>query len=256
MGRHPSSSTNPHLRPRRFARWLGPWLLALGLGLATPGGAADLRLLTETNPPFNMIDPATRHIAGMSTDLVNRIFDLAGVGRVVELSSWRNAFETARTSPDTCVYSTTMTEDRKPHFSWVGPLYSNALVLVAKTSAPVPRTLDDLKGRTIGVYFGDVTTDLMAGRGLILDQTSDGDLSNYRKLLAGRIQYWAVGRPRFHQLGKTQDIEGLREVFKLADTDLYLACNPAVPREVVEALQASLDRLRADGVPDQIQRRY
>ena len=98
-----------------------------GIGNAN---AIELTLLTEEGPPHNMAGDQPGQIIGMGTELVEKALQSVGVGYKIVLASWRRAYQTALTEADTCVYSTTLTDERKSSFVWIGPLYKNEWVLI------------------------------------------------------------------------------------------------------------------------------
>lgn len=243
--------TSPQKRPAVAISLLcAAWF---GSGIST---AADLRLMTEEGPPFNMTEPGTKRVVGMSTELLEAALKSAAVPYTIISASWKRAYETALLEPDACVYSTTLTDERRPLFSWIGPLFVNEWVLIAKAGAPAPKSIDELRGKIFGGYYGDATTDFLVARGMTVDQSATNDASNIRKLDAGRIDYWVVGRPRYLHLKKTIGVEGLAEMLTINSTELYLACNRAVPDDVVERLRQAIRTLRADGTVEAIRRRY
>ncbi len=245
----------------------GPWsmhqtrlaahfvFLVLLLGGIGQAKAVDLTLLTEEGPPHNMAGDQPGQIIGMGTELVEKALQSVGVTYKIVLASWRRAYQTALTEADTCVYSTTLTDDRKSSFVWIGPLYNNEWVLIMKEGRKAPASLEQLKDSVIGGYYGDATTDYLRAQGLTVDQTSN-DTLNIRKLDAGRVDYWVVSRERFRYLKRKTGIQGLVESIKIKDAVLYLACNKSISPDLADRLNAAVAKLRLDGTADAIRRKY
>ncbi len=244
---------------RAFIRLRAAAVLAFACAALFPiigSNATELILLTEDDPPFNMTKENTPEITGMSTELIDKLMREAGVSYKASLVSWVRAYETARTEADTCVFSTTITDDRKPLFVWVGPLFKNELVIIAKEGQKIPTSLDDLKGKTIGGYRGDHTTTYLRAMGLKVDDSTTSDAFNINKLNAGRIDYWAVGRTRFRYVKQKAGLTGFVETIQFASTELYLACNKSVAPAIIDRLNKALARYRRDGTVNGIRKKY
>jgi polar amino acid transport system substrate-binding protein len=240
---------------RRTYLMTGLVILSGLLGGIGDAKAVDLTLLTEEGPPHNMAGDQPGQIIGMGTELIEKALQSVGVTYKIVLASWRRAYQTALTEADTCVYSTTLTDDRKPFFVWIGPLYEDEWILIMKEGEQAPASLDQLKGSVIGGYYEDATTDFLRAQGLTVDQTSN-DTLNIRKLDAGRVDYWVVGRPRFRYLKRKSGIQGLVESIKVKDTVLYLACNKSIAPALADRLNAAIRQLHIDGTADAIRRKY
>lgn len=210
--------------------------------------AADpLHFVTEDYPPFNFEDPRTHEAAGISSDLLREALRRAGLTADFKVMPWKRAYASAQEQKDTCVYSTTLTEERKPLFKWVGPLVNNDMVLFAAPDSKIAiATLDDAKPYTIGVYQGDAIETYLHERGFKLD-SAQNDGINAKKLEAGRIDLWASSGELAPRLARAAGMTGLKPLLTFQKTVLDLACNPAVDDKSIAALNAALDGMRADG---------
>jgi polar amino acid transport system substrate-binding protein len=170
-----------------------------------------------------------------------------------ELLPWARAYEQALKMPGHCVYSTTLTEARKPLFKWVQPIVSNNWVLytAAGSSAPAPASLDAVKGKRIGGYIGDATAIWLKEQGHDVDEAQRDDL-NPKKLEAGRIDYWASGERLAPIMAREAGV-AIKPVLTIRQTVLGLACNEAVPAATVDKLNAALAAARDDGTLGKIE---
>jgi polar amino acid transport system substrate-binding protein len=170
---------------------------------------------------------------------------------------WKRAYNAALQRPDACVYSTTRTPDREPLFKWVGPTDIAQWVLVGRTDRKLQlRTLEDARGLRIGTYNGDARDAYLRERGFTTDPTSN-DLSNPQKLMLGRIDLWAAslrsGSTVLARYGYDKQIVPLL-VFN--EIGVYLACNRAVPNDVIARLNTAFDQIAQDGTGRRIEQRY
>ncbi len=209
-----------------------------------------LTLLTEEYPPYNYTENG--EIVGSATDLVREAMDAASISYTIEVQPWARAFSLAQKTPDTCVFTTNITEKRRPMFKWVSPLLSNQMILVARADNPMSlSTLEDARAYSIGTYTSDVTETFMTDAGMNIVSTPKEEL-NIKKLKAGRIDLWVTFRERLNLLNDPE----LVEVLLLEETSAGIACNLAVDDATISSLQQALDALIASGRAAEINQKY
>ena len=235
--------------------------------LAVPGGltaaapapvpAAQPRLYvtTELSAPSSMLDKG--RVVGIATDKVREAMARAGVDYTIEMLPWKRAYAAALQRPDACVYSTTRTPEREPHFKWVGPTDIAQWVLMGRADRKLQlRSLEDARGLRIGTYHGDARDAWLRARGFTTDPTSN-DVSNPQKLVLGRIDLWASsmrsGSTVLTRYGYDKQIV---PVLVFNEIGVYLACNRAVPNDVIGRLNRAFDQRSQDGTGRRIERRY
>lgn len=221
--------------------------------------AAPLRPLyitTERAAPSSMLDDTGR-VVGIATDKVRAAFERAGLAYTIDLLPWKRAYAAARTRPDACVYSTTRTPERDALFKWVGPTDSAEWVLMARADRQITlRTLEDARPYRIGTYHGDARDAYLRSRGFRVDPAPT-DLVNPRKLLLGRIDLWAASLRRDSPVLDQHGYGGrIVPVLVFNRLDVFLACNRAVPDEVVKRLNQAFASLERDGALRRIERAY
>jgi len=235
-------------------------LAGLGTGLpaaavVAPVAGPRLYLTTELLAPSSMLEGG--RVVGIATDKVRDAMRRAGVDYRIEVLPWKRAYHAALTRPDACVYSTTRTPEREALFKWVGPTDIAQWVLLGRADRKLQlSSLDDARGLRIGTYNGDAREAWLRSRGFTIDSTSN-DWSNLHKLLAGRIDLWAAslrsGSTALARLGYDKQVLPLL-VFK--ETGVYLACNRAVPDELVTRLNTAFEAIARDGTGRRIERSY
>jgi len=230
------------------------WLALAMFCLPGTVRAETLRLLTEESPPFNFLQNG--QVAGIAVELMRVVAARAGVEISIDLEPWQRAYQDALDNADACVFSTTVTEARRPLFKWVGPLVHNDWAFLARTDRQIRiETLDDARRYVVGVYQGDAREAYLAGLGgFRLSAVGHNDL-NEKLLEAGRIDLWASSTEQIwteRQLGVT-DIE---VVYKFKSVELGAACNRQVPDALIERLNAALDQIRREGLDRAIESKY
>src|SRR5512143_3515420 len=98
-----------------------PLLLGFAAGAQTATAEpVSLRILTEENPPLNFSKDG--QITGLATEVVRELAKRTGTKVNIRLVAWPKAYQALQEQPNTALYSTVMTPERKALFRWVGPL--------------------------------------------------------------------------------------------------------------------------------------
>lgn len=230
-------------------------ILCLGAWSAPALAGPALVVVTEDYPPFNFQKQDGGPVVGMATDLLAKAFQQAGMEFKVTLLPWARAYAMGLSDANTCVYSTTRTEEREPKFKWIGPVVQNDWFLFGRADSPKLASLADLKGATVGGYRGDALTEYLKAQGVKVDEAAS-DAANPKKLQAKRIDYWAAGRMLGPWTAAREGVPGLVPVLKIKETEMYLACNKSVDDATVARLNDALKKLVAQGAAAQIAKAY
>lgn len=230
------------------------WLAAAGACLAA-GPRPRLSITTESSPPSAMM--GERGVTGFATEKIRMIMDRVGIDYEIDILPWQRAYTLAEKNADTCVYSTTRVPEREALFKWVGPTHENDWTLFGRAGRDYKiATIEDARKYRIGAYNGDVRSEALIAQGFNVDTVQDNQ-SNPRKLLVGRIDLWAssvrVGTAIVSENGWSGQIV---PVLTFKRTELYLACNRAVPDALVAKMNAALRAMNSEGVSAAIERKY
>ena len=226
-------------------------LVPVRAGAAAPA----LELTTEDDPPHNMLKDGK--LTGVATEKLEEAFKRIGVAQHATLMPWARAYQSALNTRDVCVYSAGRTPEREALFQWVGPIATLDWVLYTRADGtPKPARLEDIRKETIGGYLQDVISVWLAGNGYHVD-TASGDDFNPQKLLNNRFNYWASSRTRAESLIEKQGLgQRIIPVLTFGHTDLYLACNLAVPPDTVTKLNDALRQMGQDGTSAKIEAHF
>jgi polar amino acid transport system substrate-binding protein len=239
-------------------RTLRPLVAVVLACLSAATGAAPrphLFIATDTSPPSAMLENG--RIVGFTTDKVRGIMERAGVDYDIELLPFRRGLFLAQTRSDACIYSLTRLPERETAFKWVGPTHESDWTLFGRAGRDYHvGKLEDARPYRIGAYLGDVRGDALAAQGYLVDTVRDR-LSNPRKLLVDRIDLWASSMQMGGRIVADNGWEKeIVPVLTFKRTALYLACNPAVPDELVAKMNAALRAMNSAGVSAAIERKY
>jgi polar amino acid transport system substrate-binding protein len=222
---------------------------------AMPTAPPHLYLMTETTPPISMLEG--KKIIGSGTEKVEEIMARTGTSYRLELLPWKRAYTVLQQRADACLYSTTRTPERDPLFQWVGPTDEADWVLLGRSDRNYNlRVLDDARGLRIGTYIGDARDTYLRQRGFQVDPAPN-DLLNPDKLLLDRIDLWAASLRRGSGGLKRADwAEKIVPVLTFNKVGVYLACNRAVPEQLIARMNAALDTMNRDGTSRRIDAKY
>ncbi|MGH8854622.1 MAG: substrate-binding periplasmic protein [Telluria sp.] len=220
-----------------------------------PAAAPRLYLTTEASAPSSMREGG--RIVGIATDKVREAMRRAGIGYTIELLPWKRAYLAAQERADACVFSTSRTPEREALFRWAGPVDTGQWVMMGRADSKLKlRTLDDARGLRIGTYNGDARDAYLRARGFQVDAANE-DIANAGKLLLDRIDLWAAslrsGSTILARYGYDKKIVPLL-VFNQVET--YLACNRAVPEDLIARLNTAFEAMARDGTGRRIERSY
>lgn len=237
-------------------------LLFIGAAYAKDSPDADMVLLTENFPPYNMAKNGKNfaqdeNIDGIATDIVREIFKRANITYSLTLRfPWERIYKLTLEKPGYGVFVMARLPDREKLFKWVGPIGPDDWIMLAKADSKITlETLNDARKYKIGAYKGDAIAETLAKQGLnpivvLRDQ------DNAKKLVNGQIDLWATGDPAGRYLARQEGVNGLKTVLRFNSAELYLALNKDVPDETVAKLQAALDQMRKEGKVDEIMAQY
>ncbi|WP_162256852.1 substrate-binding periplasmic protein [Noviherbaspirillum sp. Root189] len=231
-----------------------PLLLAAVLQLLGCSAACAWQLVTEENPPYNMRQDG--RVVGISTDKLLEAFQRVGVKPDIQIMPWARAYQSALTRSNHCVFSTARNTDREPLFKWIGPIAEAEWVLYKTADAAVPARLDDVRGQVIGGYLEDVITKWLLAQGYHVEAATS-DAVNPRKLIAGRIDFWASTPARASRFLAAGNLaSAIVPALSFGRSQLYLACHPSASDAMVRRLNDALRDMGKDGTSARIEARY
>ncbi|MDW3712482.1 MULTISPECIES: substrate-binding periplasmic protein [Pseudomonas] len=240
----------------------GTLMVLAGFARADVDENYSVVLLTENFPPYNMAINGKNfaqedNVDGIAVDVVKEMFKRAGIKYNLTLRfPWERIYKLALEKPDYGIFVTARLPEREQSFKWVGPIGPDDWVLLARGDSTISLTsLEQAKQYKVGAYKGDAISQALAEKG-IEATTSLRDQENAKKLEKGQIDLWATGDPAGRYLAKQEGVSGLKTVLRFNKAELFLALNKETPDEVVKRLQDALDKMRAEGLVDQILNSY
>lgn len=238
-------------------------LLALLLFSPALCHAASVLAVTTEFPPFQSATPQPWGLAlATARELASRNGDTLDV----QFLPWARAYQTAETTPGVMIFCLARTAERETRYGWLGQI-ANGDVTVWQLAARHDvnaRNLAQARRWQLGATVGDMKMQYLLQQGFVIGQNlqeSGDDLSNIRKLFAGRIDLLPFSHRQVLQYRATQaglDFAALRPAFTLPALaqPLYLAFSPGSNKAQVARYQATFRQLQQSGWLTRQQRRY
>lgn len=226
-----------------------------GLLAALSFQAGAVTLTTEDYPPFNFSEDGGQSVTGQSTEILKEMSRRTDIPVSIRLLPWRRAYLMAQDDPDTCVYSTTRTEEREKRFKWVGPLVKSSWAFYTLSDNPIAlSSFNDAKKYRIGGYRGDAKAIFLKENGFPIDEANN-DEQTARKLMAGRIDLWAGDTGTAQWIARRVGIK-VRPLLTFKDVELYAACHLAMPDAQIRRMNEAIKAIRDDGTYERIEKKY
>ncbi|UTH73415.1 ABC transporter substrate-binding protein [Chromobacterium sp. IIBBL 290-4] len=189
-------------------KWLG-WAVVLW-GASSALMAAPLQLGTDEWPPYEMVNEPQS--PGFSVEVIRRVFENMGVPAEIHQYPWARAQSMAFAGQNDGLFSAFRNAERSARCYYPDePLAVDRWVLFVRkdnVNRLAFHSLDDLKDRLVGVVRGAAVSPefwafVKARHGY--EESVDDD-ANFRKLLAGRVDYVVAS-----------EVNGARERFRIPD---------------------------------------
>lgn len=235
--------------------------VCLAAGSVFAVGVDDIRFMTEELPPYNMKGDDGL-ATGIAVDVLAEMFKRVGSSKTakdVEVLPWARGYKEVQSTPNTCLFSMTYTDERKPMFKWVGPMAASRTAVVALRSKGIKVDSEaDLADLSAGVIKEDIGDILARKAGMTKVQIAANNLQNIKKLNSGRIDVWvyeeSVAQWQLKDMGF--DPADYETVFALSQSHLYYAFHKDTDQALIDQLQKVLDEMKADGSYQAILDRY
>lgn len=231
-------------------RWqilLWGWVL-----IYNQASAAPLQLVTEVFPPYQQVQEQT--VAGWSVDIVRQIMLAADLPYQIEVMPWARALKTARTTPDTLIFSLLRTEERESQFAWIAPLCPMRISFYASRHRPEVQAdnLNSALKYIVGVENGQANYRYLREQGFRESRNLVvvGHNHQLQQMLdLGRIDLMLVSDVFVQQL-PDQGAQ-LRRVFTAHALEkyLFLAAHPDSNPLVLEKLRQAWRQVKSQQIP-------
>lgn len=229
---------------------------------ATAQSLDKIKWMTEEYAPYNYTENGLHK--GIAVDLLLEIWKKTGISKTekdIEFVPWARGYKLTQEQKDTCLFSMTVTEDRKKLFKFAGPICpSNNSIIANKSKGLKISSQEDLKKITIGTVREDVGEQLLISAGIDINslvRTNSAD-SLVRMLDKGRMDAVSYGMDTVKYNMKLAGIDpaNYEEAFILKKGELAFAFHNDTDPAILSQFQKALDELKKDGTIDKIMAKY
>jgi len=196
---------------------------------------------------------------GYVAEIMNEAFKKNGKTAQIDYLPWARAVKMAKDGDYAGYMPEYYSEDLKKDFILSAPFPGGPLGFFKKKTSKITfKTLEDLKPYSIGVVRGYVNTaEFDAATYLKKDEAKD-DLTNFKKLIVGRIELIVCDKYVGEHLLKTELKESAGEVEfvepALENKDLYLCISKALPngQKIIDEFNSAIKQMTDDGTMKKI----
>lgn len=186
-------------------------------------------------------------IGGTSTEVVKALLADAGYDYRMRLRNWGVGYGRTLERPYYGIFSTARTPQRENIFQWVGPIAQyNWTIFRYEGSDIEVDDIDDLRTLRVGGYANSATTLFLQDQGIEVS-TLPNDSLNAQRLAQGQIDVWIASDVNAYDLAEEAGYPAIEPAWIIRTVDMYLAMNKDTPVEIVNRLQASLERVQSQG---------
>ncbi|AQS39519.1 amino acid ABC transporter substrate-binding protein, PAAT family [Shewanella psychrophila] len=208
-----------------------------------------LRLLTESWVPVSFEEAGVAK--GYSVELVNQLQFFIGTHVKPEVLPWARALSIAEATPNVLLFATSINEERKKQFDFVGPILTSRISLFARSDDALE--IKSIEGISefgaIGVYRGTIGESLLKRAGVTDLLVASFPEHSAKQLMRGRIRLWCQAELAVESLLAKINVDRskVKPVLVIADIDLYLAFSKGTPQKVIRVWAEALTAFKASG---------
>jgi polar amino acid transport system substrate-binding protein len=242
--------------------------ILLVLAIATGGARAQeepLQVVTEDYPPFQYVEHAT--LVGPNKEVVEAVFERAGLPCRITVLPWERAIEMARSKPGVIIFTMARTPDREEQFKWIGNISAvdvDTNYLFYIRSDLKIASMEDAKKYVVGAALNEIARNYYLKRGFIEGKNVvffREFASGYKMLMAGRIDFITINdvMAKYFERkfpGGKPLIQGIKLDSNVSVKGGFLAASRSTPDAVVEKLRAAYESVRDDGTYAAITKKY
>ncbi|WP_144579092.1 MULTISPECIES: transporter substrate-binding domain-containing protein [Agrobacterium] len=211
--------------------------------------------LSGSFPPFSFVDESNK-VVGFDVDIGTEIAKRLKVEPQIITTAWDGIIAGLVTSRyDTIIGSMSITDERKKAVDFVGPYYRSGLAIFVKTGSEI-KTVDALKGKTIGVTLGEAAEKWAREQNMFDIRTYKGLPEMLLDVNAGRVDaIVADDVPVFVAIAKSNaPIEQVKDDH-MPRYDIGIAIRKGNP-DLAAAMQKALDDMMKDGTYEAISKKW
>ena len=228
-------------------------------GLASTAIAQPLTILTESDPPAQIVSPSGE-LSGYTIELVHEIQKLVGNNDPIKVLPWARAYQMIERGPRVVLFLMSRTKERNPLFQWVGPVMELEFGLYGKadTTLKLASLEDAKKVSKIGVYRDDARDQILTAAGFNNLQRTNTLPQNVKMIMLGRLDLYAGSSLTYADDARMAGYKpsDLKLVLPFKKIQVYIAMSSDMPVEIVNDWNNALDTLKQNGTFQKLWKKY
>ena len=232
----------------RLIKFIVIFLISTLYTLSSLHAETKYNVVTESLPPYQVLENGV--VKGSITTIVKKTLQCAEMTAEYQMLPWNRAFNKAKNTKDTLIYSMARTPERELEFIWIGPVHStqvNLYKLKSRTDIKI-NSFNDIKNYRLLLLKGGFIVESFNNANFIEGKhyrLIDSNVFRTKMLFAGRYDLVDYTELQIISLlentGHTRD--QLEIVMPLATNRvLYLAINKHADQKVVDTLRNCLSK--------------
>lgn len=233
-----------------------------GAEKASASGKTIKVITTAGGYPFNATNPATKEIEGFMVDIVKEAAKRAGVKTEFVTGEWNSLIPSLQSDKaDVIMDGMYITDERKKEINFTDPVFGFGEGLIVQEGDSKTASLEDLKGKTIGVQMGTSYKDMLDERSpeLKLEIKTYQTLADLLKdIQAKRIDAALADKPAFTYMKSKNPKMTYRVVDEYVPSlagEIGLGVSKENP-ELLEKLNNSIAEMKEDGALQKIYEKW
>ncbi|MFP4461101.1 MAG: substrate-binding periplasmic protein [Thermotogota bacterium] len=195
-------------------------------------------------------------LTGSSVEIVEEIQKRVGDDTEIEALPWSRAYNLLLSENNIILFSTTLTEERRDLFQWVGPIFSQPWVFYVKKGSGVEiNSMEDAeKLKKIGTYLNDAREQYLLSLGFDNLDSAVNEVNNVKKLNLGRIDAMMASPDNFFASCREADIDAdnFEEAYLVSEQELYNTFSKEFDETIVAEWREALKNMYEDGTFEEI----
>ena len=209
-----------------------------------------LTVVTEDFAPFNYIN-SKNEIDGQSVRIVNEIMKRTNQQSTIKLLSWQDAYEMAKSGPNTILFSIAKTNERENEFKWVGPIgfWEYGFYAHKNTSLNI-QSLESAKNvKSICVVKDDARHQILMQSNFTNLVLSQSDVQCAQMIANSQVDLWLGSSTNFFEVLNEANLstDEFNYLHAIRQSDVYIAFSNDTSDSLVNKWQETLGELKRDG---------